>query len=56
MKKFIIFGILFLFVTTVYSQNVAFVKNVTNRVDISVNEDDVQKYSDAEEISEILFG
>ena len=56
MKKFIICGILFLFFTTAYSQNVAFIRNVTNRVDISVNEDDVQRYSDAEEIPEILYG
>lgn len=56
MKKFIICIFIFLFVTTVYSQNVAFIKNVTSRVDITVNEGDVQKYSNAEEISEILFG
>jgi len=56
MKNFIICLFLFLFVTTVYSQDVAFIKNVANRVDIFVNEDEVQKYTDLEDIPELLFG
>lgn len=54
-KIFIVFSMLF-FVNTIYAQNDFFIKFFSQRVDVSVNEDEVKRYYEGDDIPELLYG
>ncbi|WP_413852911.1 hypothetical protein [Candidatus Ruminimicrobium bovinum] len=55
-KKILMVCSILFFVNTIYAQNDFFVKFFTQRLDISVQEDDVQRYYDSEDVPELLYG
>lgn len=54
-KIFMVCSILF-FVNTLYAQNDFFIKFFTQRLDVSVQEDDIRQYYENDDIPELLYG
>ena len=56
MKKLLVLFCVFYFSVVLYAQNDFFIKFFSQRIDISVQEDDTQKYYDGDIIPELLYG